>query len=316
MLDTKGLWSLIAHGGAKDISTDEEADNRKGLEEATLTGSKILANGGTALEAVEAVVKELELNPSYNAGLYGSVKNEAGELEMDASIMDGNNLRIGAVAGLRDVLHPVMAARALLEEKAILLAGEGAMKYAREKNLVDESKSHQQYQGKDPGCDTVGCVAMDQYGSLAVATSTGGLEGTKVGRIGDSPIPGCGFYADTTRGAVSTSGDGEAIARVLLASELIHMLKIKQPDDAIKSVLELMDKVGGEAGLIVINAQGDIGWDHTSANFAVGLMKNDMIEPKVFLKKEEEKKCLNLLSPIQKAHLLSLVVTKIERANA
>ncbi len=286
MSEKTGPWSLIAHGGAKNILPHEESLSRRGLEEAILVGAALLNKGGTALEAVEAVVKNLELNPVYNAGLFGSVKNEAGELEMDASIMDGKDLGIGAVAGLKDVRHPVMVARALLDEKAILLAGEGAMKFALEKGFVDKALSPSATQAS--GCDTVGCVARDQYGSLAVATSTGGLEGTKVGRIGDSPLPGCGFYADNNRGGVSASGEGEAIARVMLASELIHLLPRQSPDEAVGSALKLLNRVQGEAGLIVINSQGKIGWGHTSPHFAVGLAKQDLPGPKVFLKKDEE----------------------------
>lgn len=282
-------WALIAHGGAKYIRADEEKENREGLHAALQTGMLLLKDGGAALDAVNAVVRSLELNPAYNAGLYGSVCNEDGEVEMDASIMDGSSLEIGAVAGIQDVLHPVGVAHALLKEKAILLVGAGAMKFARKKGLIGENKPIPASPGSSKGCDTVGCVALDQNGNLAVATSTGGLEGAKVGRVGDVPLPGCGFYADNTRGAVSASGEGETIARILLASEFLHLLKDMDPEQAALQTIDILKRVNGEAGLIAITPDGRIAWAHNSPNFAVGFAREGDARPSVYLKKSEEK---------------------------
>ncbi len=287
MADTKTFWSLIAHGGAKDIAPDEEVANRAGMVAAVQIGSEILAKGGSALDAVEAVVKNLENNSAYNAGLYGCVTNADGTIELDASIMDGTTLDIGAVVGLQHVQHPVSVARRLLTDKTIFLAGAGAQKFAAEHGFVDPSHSAATAQDAT-GCDTVGCVARDQHGALAVATSTGGLQDKRPGRVGDVPLPGCGFYADNTRGGISASGDGEAIARVMLASEFLHLLPNSNPDAATAQALSLLTRVNGEAGLIAIGPDGTLGWAHTSAHFVVGLARDGDNAPQIFLKKSEE----------------------------
>jgi beta-aspartyl-peptidase (threonine type) len=286
MSDIKTSWSLIAHGGAKDISTADEQSNREGLFEAIEIGTRILSKGGTALTAVEEVVKSLENNPAYNAG-YGSVRNRDGYVEMDASIMDGRTLDIGAVACIKEVDNPVSVARALLKEREIFLVGDGATKFAFEMGFINSPKIKVKTI-KNIGCDTVGCVARDVYGDLAVATSTGGLEGTRAGRVGDVPLPGCGFYADNKRGAVSVSGDGESIARVMLVAEFLHLAKNMSSDEASAKVLKLLDRVKGEAGIISIDPKGKISWAHNSSHFAVGIAKQDS-NTLVFLKKGDEK---------------------------
>jgi beta-aspartyl-peptidase (threonine type) len=279
-------WSLIAHGGAKEIDPGDEQANRNGIEQAIRIGSDILDKGGAALDAVVEVVKSFERDPTFNAGLYGSVRNEDGEMEMDASIMDGATLDIGAFAGVKDIEHPVMLAKALLREKAIFLVGDGVVKFAREKGLP--SAAQPEPLKHSVGCDTVGCVARDFKGNLAVATSTGGLEGCKVGRVGDVPLPGCGFYADNKRGAVSASGEGESIARVMLSSELIFLLRELPADEAAKQALEHLKRVNGEAGLIVIGPDGNTGWAHNSPHFAVGIAQQGETKSRIFLRKEEE----------------------------
>jgi len=287
MHNIKTNWALIAHGGAKDIAPDEELANREGLMEAIAAGSTLLEKGAHSIDVVEAVVKILEKNPAYNAGLYGSVTNEDGIIEMDASIMDGETLDIGAVAGIQDIEHPIMVARLLLREKAIFLVGDGAAKFAKEKGF-SRILNHSPAKHNSPGCDTVGCVARDKYGALAVATSTGGLEGAKAGRVGDVPLPGCGFYADSKRGGVSASGDGESIARIMLASEFLYFVRDMHPDQAVERALTLLEKAPGEAGLIAIAPDGTIGWGHTSPNFAVGVA-SEGVKPSAYLKKSEEK---------------------------
>jgi beta-aspartyl-peptidase (threonine type) len=279
-------WTLIAHGGAKNIAPQDEIRNREGLHEAIGIGSRILLKGGSALDAVEEVVKNLELNPTYNAGLHGCVKNEEGVVELDASIMDGKTLEIGAIAGIHSVEHPITIARALLREKAIFLCGEGAEKFAHRLKLSNSSNLSTPANNLS-SCDTVGCVALDSQGNLAVATSTGGLEGSMAGRVGDVPLPGCGFYADNARGAASSSGEGEAIARVMLVSEFLHFLKDMNPDEAAMQALKLLNRVDGEAGLIAVSPKGQIGWSHNSPHFAVGIAR-DGSNPSVFLKKSED----------------------------
>lgn len=283
MDENRHTWALVAHGGAKDILPDEEQANRQGLAQAVDAGRLILEQGGSALDAVETVVKLLEDNPTYNAGFYGSVVNEDGNIELTASIMDGKALNIGAVAGLTQVKNPVSAARALLEDKTIFLIGEGATRFAASKGLTTNLSPVPA--PKRAECDTVGCVARDRQGNLAAATSTGGLTGVRVGRVGDVPLPGCGFYADNARGAVSCSGEGEAIARVLLSSEFIHLLETLSPNEAAEKAIRLMDKVKGEAGLIGITAEGRITWAHNSQGFAVGMAWEESPEAKAYVRK-------------------------------
>jgi beta-aspartyl-peptidase (threonine type) len=275
-------WSLILHGGAKTISPDKEVENSAGLAAALAVGRQLLSGGAAALDVVEAVVRKLEELPTFNAGV-GSVKNEAGEVELDASIMDGITLDIGGVAGLQGFKHPVSIARALLREKAILLVGDGAKKFAERQGA--ERADLQTASVSGPGSDTVGCVALDMDGNLAVATSTGGLEGAVAGRVGDVPLPGCGFYADNTRGAISLSGEGETIARVMLAAETLVRMQHQTVQSAAESSLLLLQRVNGEAGVIAIAPGGEIGWDHNSSHFAVALATNAMPGGSIFLKK-------------------------------
>jgi beta-aspartyl-peptidase (threonine type) len=248
------------------------------MTQAIAFGMRVLAVHGTALDAVEAVVRQLEDDPVFNAG-NGAVRNEAGGVQMDASIMDGASLAIGAVVGLKTARNPVTVARGLLQDKAVLLAGEGAESFAR---------SYQPVAGRERGiavgCDTVGCVARDHQGHLAVATSTGGLEGTRVGRVGDVPLPGCGFYADDTRGAVSLSGEGEAIARLVLAMDFLHRLDMAQPDHAAYLTIRQLHRVQGEAGLIAITPDGTACWEHNTPHFTVGLAREGHA-PQIFLRK-------------------------------
>jgi beta-aspartyl-peptidase (threonine type) len=284
-MPSKNTWSLIAHGGAKTIKPHDERSNRGGLLKALHMGSDILSKGGSAIDAVEEVVKQLERDPAYNAGLYGCVTNEEGKTELTASIMDGATLDIGAVAALENIEHPVSVAKALLQDRAIFLAGAGAMKFAQAQGFqqVDAPPCE-----ASDGCDTVGCVALDMHGNVAAATSTAGLKGTRAGRVGDVPLPGCGFYADNARGGISCSGDGEMIARVMVASEFLHFLEESGPDDAAKRAIKLLDKVNGEAGLIAIDTAGNTIWAHNSPHFAVGMTSSENPDLKVYLKKSEE----------------------------
>jgi beta-aspartyl-peptidase (threonine type) len=277
-------WSIILHGGAKTIEPDQEQGHREGLRLALVPGVLTLSQGGSALKAVELVVRALEDIPCFNAG-HSSVANEAGKLELDASIMDGATLDIGAVAGLEGFANPVAVARALLEDKAVLLVGEGARKFALrrgfEADLVPFATA------KPRGCDTVGCVARDIHGNLAVATSTGGLEGAREGRVGDVVLPGCGFYADNQRGGVSLSGEGEAIARTMLASAAIAGLHEIEAQEALEKALRLVDRVGGEAGIIGISAAGEVAWCHNSSHFAVALASSTEPDGQIFLQRKK-----------------------------
>lgn len=266
---SEGHWAIILHGGAKDIAPDLEQVHRDGCLLALSVGQAILEAGGSAVDAVEMTVRALEDDPTFNAG-YGAVLNARGEVELDAAIMDGATLDVGGVAAVKTLRHPISVAAAMLTEKPVLLAGDGAECFAREhdgefcepKDLVVDRPG-------DPGCDTVGCVALDRDGNVAAGTSTGGLTGCHPGRVGDSPLPGCGLYADNAVGGVSLSGEGESLIRTTLAAHLMHSLQALPPGPAIEAALTRLGRVGGEAGLIVIDADGRIDWGHNSAQFAV-----------------------------------------------
>jgi beta-aspartyl-peptidase (threonine type) len=287
MFDAPNDWALIIHGGAKEIHPDELDQHRAGLREAIAPGAAILAAGGTALDAVETVVRVLEDNPLFNAGT-GSAKNEDGDIEMDASLMDGATLDIGAVAGLRDVDHPISVCRKLLRERPILLVGEGAQRFAREQGFVQRHNTNPPPQ-KTQSADTVGCVARDVHGNLAVGTSTGGLDGQKVGRVGDVPLPGCGFYADNQKGAASLSGEGESIARVMIAAEFLRCLEHLAPQAATEAALRTIARVSGEAGIIALTPSGCICWTHNSPHFAVACASATVPQAQIYLNKDERR---------------------------
>jgi beta-aspartyl-peptidase (threonine type) len=286
-------WALIVHGGAKEIEPGDEEANRDGMRQAADAGRRVLAEGGSAVDAVECAIRVLETLPVFNAGT-GSALNAEGGIEMCAGLMDGRDRSVGAVTVVRDVRHPISVARRLLPEKEILLAGEGAFMFAREQQLelVDESALRSGAAPAQQEHDTVGAVALDRDGNLAAGTSTGGLTGSRVGRIGDSPQPGCGLYADNRIGGVSLSGDGETIARVVLASKIMNRLeKGEEPGRAIASAVAELPEVGGEeadGGAIAITRDGRCGWSHNSPHFAVAYVDERMNEPDVWLSKSED----------------------------
>jgi beta-aspartyl-peptidase (threonine type) len=286
-------WALIVHGGAKEIEPADEQANRDGMRQAVEAGRRVLEEGGSAVDAVECAIRVLETLPVFNAGT-GSALNAAGGIEMCAGLMDGRDRSVGAVTVIRDVRHPISVARRLLPEKEILLAGEGAMVFAREQQLelVDGNELRSQAAPAQQEHDTVGAVALDRDGHLAAGTSTGGLTGSRVGRVGDSPQPGCGYYADDRVGGVSLSGDGETIARVVLASKIMNRLdKGEEPQEAIASALAELPQVGGEeadGGAIAITRDGRFGWSHNSPHFAVAYVNKGMNEPGVWLAQSED----------------------------
>ena len=285
-------WALVLHGGAKTISAPQAEANRQGCLKALAAGRALLENGANAVAAVEATIRVLESDPTFNAG-FGSDLNADGEVEMDAAVMDGATLDIGAVAAIRGVRHPVSVARRMLREPPTLLVGEGARRFAvahgEGDDPVDDLRPRAAEDRMAESHDTVGCVALDSAGRVAAGTSTGGLDGTLPGRVGDSPLPGCGFYADDQLGAVAFSGDGECIARVLLASRVMQALGSgSHPQESIHASLAQLARVGGEAGGIVLDRHGRIGWAHNSSHFAVAWMTEGMEAPCVRLHQGEE----------------------------
>lgn len=299
MFETEKVrWALIVHGGAKPWDDSETEANRAGLREAVEAGAAVLSGGGSALDAVEAAIRTLEDLPVFNAGK-GSAPNEAGEIEMCAGIMDGKDLSAGAVGALKFVRNPIGVARRVVAEKEVLLVGDGALKFAKERGFPlashEELKAEEDKQLATEGLhDTVGAVALDSGGNLAAGTSTGGLNGQKVGRIGDSPLPGSGLYADNHVGAVSFSGDGETIARLSLAARIMSSLEDgTRMEQAIARAVAKLPGTGGagaDGGGIGIHKDGTIGWAHNSPMFAVGFVAEGMAEPEIYLRKDEEER--------------------------
>lgn len=259
-------WSLVVHGGARTIAEAHQDANRRGCRTAAALGADILQKGGSALDAAEQAVRALEDDVTFNAGS-GSVPTLAGMAEMDAAIMDGGTLDVGAVASICSVRHPVSIARFLLRETPVLLVGKGANDVA----LAHGVEPYDVPLATDNACqhDTVGCVARDMHGRIAAATSTGGLSGQAPGRVGDAPIPGAGFYADDRIGGVAISGDGESILRTYLAARVMSAIGNGSDHQRVAEALASLERVGGEAGIIALDRAGRLGLAHNSEHFSV-----------------------------------------------
>ncbi|MDP9150846.1 MAG: isoaspartyl peptidase/L-asparaginase, partial [Myxococcota bacterium] len=230
---------------------------------------------------VERAVMLLEDDPTFNAGT-GACLNEAGLVELDAGIMDGTRLRAGGVCALPPFQHPIAIARAVLEDgRHVLYAADGAERFALERGFSRVSqevlttlaareswsrvRGGQTPSGEAAG--TVGAVARDTNGFVAAATSTGGRVNKRVGRVGDSPIPGAGTYADDDAGACSATGDGEAALRLGLARSAIDLMRCSaHPEDAARVVIRTMAaRVGGSGGVILVDRFGRLGWARSTA---------------------------------------------------
>ena len=286
--------AIIVHGGA-GADSSQAPEVRQGVRAAVLAGWRVLAEGGTALDAVESAVRALEDDPRFNAGR-GSVLNRDGTIEMDASIMEGDRLQCGAVAALVGVANPITVARRVLESRRhVLLVGDGALAFSRSVGIPEcdpaslvtdrQRKRHVELARKPipPGGGTVGAVALDRNGTTAAATSTGGTPGKLPGRVGDSALIGCGTYADSSLGGVSCTGDGEAIIRVVLGHRALRYLKdADDPDYAAKVAVDLLvEEGGGQGGLILIDWRGRPGYATSTRLMPVAIMSPTLAEPQV-----------------------------------
>ena len=277
---TNAKPALIVHGGAGQIRDDSLPERLDGCKAAALAAWDILAQNGSALDAAEAAVMVLEDNPLFNAGT-GSTLNQIGNVEMDAAIMDGDLLRVGAVAAVQRIKNPIKLARRVMEDgRHVILGSEGALMFAREIGFPECSPEsliveHERKRWAEK-YGTVGCVVLDANGKIAVATSTGGIFNKLPGRIGDSPLPGCGTYADD-RGGVSCTGFGEAIIRVVLGKTAIDFLAEGiDPNAAARKSLELLEaKTGAQAGLIMIDCHGRIGYARNTTHMPVCFIRDD-----------------------------------------
>jgi beta-aspartyl-peptidase (threonine type) len=295
--------ALIVHGGAGDIHPSRHDLCRVGCGDAVLAGWEILKGGGTALDAAMRAVQALEDNPNFNAAT-GATLNADGVVELDAGLMDGTTLDVGAVASVTRIKNPILLAHLVLKSPHVLLTGTGAERFAQERGmalcsqeeLVTPAQRERWRLGYRPGDGvgvsekaseerhgTVGAVAIDREGHLAAATSTGGMANKHPGRVGDSPLVGCGFYAEDGLGAVSSTGHGEYFMRLLLARRACEFLAHGMSAQAAAgAAIRLMaERLGGAGGLILIDRQGQLGFAHNTPNLAYGYLTAGMDTPQV-----------------------------------
>ncbi|HEX6488937.1 MAG TPA: isoaspartyl peptidase/L-asparaginase family protein [Candidatus Dormibacteraeota bacterium] len=256
--------ALIVHGGAGSPPTEEHAERQAAVDRSLEAGWVRIGEG--ALEAVVATVRALEDEPALNAGI-GACFNRDGFIELDAGVMEGTGLRAGAVGAVRDVRHPVELARALLEDgRHVLLVADGASAYARDHGvemadptLFETPRQRRNLERLLVEADTVGAVARDVEGHLAVAVSTGGVTGKLPGRLGDSPVPGAGFYAQDGAGAICGTGLGEAFLRLVLSHlAVVELMHGMAPDEVARGAIEHLEaKTGASGGVIVVGAEGE-----------------------------------------------------------
>lgn len=278
-------YSIAIHGGAGTIDRSSMTPElheqyETGLQLALQAGYSVLENGGHSLDSVEAAVASMEDFPLFNAGR-GAVFNHLGKHEMDAAIMSGSTLEAGGVCGVANIKNPVKLARAILQYSGhVLLSGAGAEEFAKQEGLAFEDDAYfyteQRYKQLQEAIaenrvqldhvgekkfGTVGAVALDVYGNLAAATSTGGMTNKRYGRIGDSPVPGAGTYANNETCAVSCTGHGELFLRSVVAHDISCLMaykgmSLKEACDLV--VYDKLVKIGGEGGLIAVDRYGHI----------------------------------------------------------
>ena len=284
-------YTIAIHGGAGTIlrtnmTNEIEKKYKTALNDSILAGEKILLNSGLAIDAVEASIRSLENNPLFNAGR-GSVFSHKGEHEMDASIMNGKDLMAGAIAGVKNVKNPITLAKSVMQHSNhVFMAGHGAEVFAKQLNIemapneyfFEQMRYDQLIQAKtndrieldhvdnkfengEKKFGTVGAVALDVFGNISAGTSTGGMTNKKHGRVGDTPIIGAGTYANNQTCAVSCTGHGEFFIRSVVAYDISCLIEYKgfSLKEACNLVVkDKLVKIGGEGGLIALDAKGNI----------------------------------------------------------
>lgn len=288
--------SLIIHGGAWDIPDDAVDACNAGCLRALQAGWDVLSKGGHALDAIEAAIIILEDDPVFDAG-FGSHLNLDGQIECDAIVMDAATLHAGSVAGLRRIKNPIRAARVVLEKcPHMMLISDGAERFAADNGIPlcdpeelvspaereawlrcsKDSHAAEHHRGHEQG--TVGAVAFDRHGHLFAATSTGGTCCKLPGRVGDSPLIGCGCYADAETGGISSTGFGEAIMKIVMAKTAADLLRPagSTPDRAAQAAIQLLARRGkGTGGLILLDKNGTPGFAFNTPRMAYAYVESD-----------------------------------------
>ena len=302
--------ALAVHGGAWDIPDELVEACRAGVRQALECGWAVLEKGGTALDACEQATVELENVPIFDAGV-GSHLNRDGRAQLDAIVIDGATLKSGAVAAVERLRNPMRVARLVLERSDhMLLVGAGAEQFAVEQGVslcnpsefviareaerwhraraTGQSPPAQPSAGLAEGgsggsgtTGTVGAIALDAHGNLAASTSTGGTAGKFPGRVGDSPLVGCGSYADNRAGAVSATGAGEAIMKVVLSKAACDLLACDADPQAAaeKAVALLQERTQGRGGLLIVDRKARVGAAFSTARMAYAFRTNDNAAP-------------------------------------
>jgi L-asparaginase / beta-aspartyl-peptidase len=305
--------ALVVHGGAGATPPARFDEARRGCGRAAVAGWRVLSAGGSALDAVQAAILVLEDSPTFNAGT-GAVLTSDGRAQLDAGLMDGADLNVGAAGGLEHVKNPILLARRILESEHVLLIGEGAEHFAEEQgmSLCDQSdlitparlrawrdayasSAERAAVGSalsgigvgdeaDPH-GTVGAVALDNNGAIAAGASTGGFFGKYPGRIGDTPLAGCGFYAENGLGGASSTGHGEHYIRLLLARRAVEYMAVGQPAQAAANAAmrALGERTGGTGGIILIDPHGRIGAARNTPAMACAYIMDGMDQPVEFI---------------------------------
>ena len=296
--------ALIVHAGAWAIPTPEKRAHREGVLAAVEAGWQVLMAGGKAVDAVRSAIRSMEDDRRLNAGS-GSVLARSGRVELDAGLMNGTLLDCGGVVGVRDRANPIDAAAAVLESKYVLLAGSGCMQFLdeigvpscdpetlveqRERDRLQRALQGARDEGTDfvdptaegPG-DTVGAVAIDDIGRIAAGASSGGICGKPPGRLGDTAVPGAGYYADDLSAGASCTGWGEPLLRMGLARRAVELARENNAMDTSWLVMNEFDqRFGGRGGVIIIGRDGSIGSSFNTPSMAHAYMDSEMETPVV-----------------------------------
>ncbi|MFA5326838.1 MAG: isoaspartyl peptidase/L-asparaginase [Prolixibacteraceae bacterium] len=294
---TSKKYALVVHGGAglmdgKSMPPKVQDEYRKVISRALSVGDSVLAAGGTCMDAVEQTIVVFENSPLFNAGK-GAVFNHDGIVELDASVMDGQTLKAGAIASVKDIKNPIRVTRAVMEKSEhVMLNGTGASQFAKDqgfepvensyfftekryKSLQELLKKEREENTNDKH-GTVGCVALDSFGNIAAGTSTGGMTNKKYGRIGDSPIIGAGTYANNKTGGFSCTGHGEFYIRLGFSRDISALMEYKNLSiqEACREEVRKLTELGGTGGVIGLDKNGNIAMEFNTSGMFRGFIKS------------------------------------------